>query len=274
MGKEKKIIREEDWGRVIVMDSAAQMGTDEAGQIVVIGSHGAEPAARHVARFLPFGVILNDAGKGRNNAGISGLAVLEAMNILGATVDCMSARIGDGQDSYGSGVISAINGRASAAGVRLRMPARDACALMASAKESARQLYVTERVFQNEAGMVFLADSISFLNKSHSGSVVVCGSHCARTTFDFVKDLGLKGIILNDAGKGKEDEGISGLPVYDRAGIPAAAVDCMTAEIGNARDAWQSGLVSSVNERAARQGVCPGMIAQEAAKLFLAEAET
>ena len=65
MGKTKEVVREEEWGKIVVMDTAAQIGPEETGQVVVMGSHGAESAARHVARFIPFGVILNDAGKGK-----------------------------------------------------------------------------------------------------------------------------------------------------------------------------------------------------------------
>jgi len=269
MGREKKVVQEAEWGKVITMDTAAQMGPDETGQIVVIGSHGAESTARHVARFLPFGVILNDAGKGKNNAGIFGLPILEAMGILGATVDCMSARIGDGQDSYSSGVLSAVNDKAMAAGVRVGAVVTEACHNMLMAKKSARQLYIIEVIHESEAGRIILADSISFLNDGHHGSVVVSGSHGSSTTFEFAKNLGLKGIILNDAGKGKDNEGISGLPVYNQAGIPAAAVGCMTAMIGNARDAWEAGFISATNDLAARLGVNVGMTVKEAAKKLL-----
>jgi len=52
MGKTKEVVREEEWGKVVVMDTAAQIGPEETGQVVVMGSHGAESAARHVARIL------------------------------------------------------------------------------------------------------------------------------------------------------------------------------------------------------------------------------
>ena len=274
MGQEKSVVCEEAWGKVIVMDTAAQMGPDEAGQVLVIGSHGAETTARHVARYLPFAAILNDAGKGKDNAGLSGLPVLEAMNILAATVDCMSARIGDGADNYSFGVISAVNEKAGTAGIRTGMTVKEACLIMLAAKKSDRPLYVTEVVYEgvvgeSAVGRIILADSISFLNESHRGGVIVSGSHCSYSTFAFAKDLELKGIILNDAGKGKDNEGISGLSVYNQADIPAAAVDCMTAKIGSARDAWETGLVSARNDLAAGLGVNVGMPVQTAAKMLL-----
>ena len=269
MEKEKRVVREEEWGKIITMDSIAQIGQEETGQVVVAGSHGSAPAARHAAQHLPFGLILNDAGKGKKDAGISGLPTLEAMGILGATVDCMTGRIGDGFDNYESGIISVINAKAKAAGVRVGMLVVEAASLILAAKKSvaaAREAFV---IYEDEGSRIVLTDTISYLNESHRGSVVVGGSHCAETTYVFVKDLGLKGIFLNDAGKGKDSQGISGLPVYDRAGIAAAAVDSMTAIIGDARDAWESGLISAVNNLAATAGVQNGMRVQEAAKKAL-----
>jgi len=269
MQKEKKIVQEEEWGKVTILDSAVQMGLDETGQVLVVGSHGSELTARYVARYLPFGVILNDAGKGKNNAGISGLSILESMHILGATVDCMTARIGEVHENYYSGIISAVNDKAKTAGVQVGMTALEAARIMLAAKKSSLITDPTPVVYEGEHGRIVLADTISYLNTSHRGCVVVSGSHCAHTTFEWIKDLGLKGIFLNDAGKGKDNQGISGLPVFDQAGIPAAAIDCMSAMIGNARDAWDSGLISAINESAARKGVIQRMAVQEAAKKVL-----
>jgi uncharacterized protein YunC (DUF1805 family) len=269
MEKGKKIVREEEWGKVVIMDSAAQMSSDEIGQVVVAGSHGSENSARHVARYLPFGVILNDAGKGKNNAGISGLSILNSMHILGATVDCMTARIGEGHDNYNSGFISAVNDKAKTAGVQVGMTAIEAARIMLAAKKSSLITNLTPVVYEDEHSRIVLADTVSYLNTSHHGCVVVSGSHCARTTFEWIKDLGLKGIFLNDAGKGKNNQGISGLPLFDQAGIPAAAIDCMRAMIGNARDAWEAGIVSVANELATKLGVNEGMTVQESAKRVL-----
>ena len=267
--KGKKIVQEEEWGKVIIMDSAAQVGLGEAGHIVVIGSHGADSTARHIARYHPFGVILNDAGKGKNNAGISGLSILNSMYILGATVDCMTARIGEGHDNYNSGIISAVNDKAKTAGVQVGMTAIGTARIMLAAKKSSLITNPTPVVYEDEHGRIVLADTISYLNTSHRCCVVVSGSHCARTTFEWIKDLGLKGIFLNDGGKGKDKQGISGLPVFDQAGVPAAAIDCMSAMIGNARDAWDTGIVSVANELAKKLGVDKGITVQESAKRVL-----
>ena len=103
----------------------------------------------------------------------------------------------------------------------------------------------------------------------------------ALTSYVFVKDLGIKGISLNDAGIEKDNQGISALPMYDAANIAAGAVDSMTGIIGNAKDTWESGLVSALNDLAAAAGVKKGMRIQEAAmkvlkafQLFLASDKT
>lgn len=62
------------------------------------------------------------------------------MGILGVTVDCMTGRIGDGVDNYMSGIISAINSKAKAAGVRVGMVVVEAASLMLAAKKSVAAL--------------------------------------------------------------------------------------------------------------------------------------
>jgi hypothetical protein len=265
MGREKKVVLKEGSGKIITMDSIAEISPDERGEVVVAGSHGSGSAARHVVRYMPFGIILNDAGKGKNDAGISGLPVLETMGILGATVDCMSARIGEGQDSYQSGIISAANDKAREAGICVGMKVVEAAKLMLEARDAQEKIQAAFIIHEDEAGRIVVTDTISYLNETHRESVAVGGSHCARTTYDFVKDLNLKGVFLNDAGKGKDGAGISGLPVYQTAAIPAGAVDCMTARIGYGLDAWENGLISSANELAQGLGVTAGMSVREAA---------
>ena len=60
MAKGRKIVQKEDWGELVIMDSAATLTLAEKGQIVVAGSHGSEFAARKIARFEPFGIILKE----------------------------------------------------------------------------------------------------------------------------------------------------------------------------------------------------------------------
>ena len=108
------------------MDSIARINDENEGDIIVCGSHGGKSAAEHAVKFKPKGLIFNDAGKGKDSAGIGGLDSLDRARIMGATVDAFSARIGEGQDSYAFGIISAVNERAYQAGIKIGMSARDA----------------------------------------------------------------------------------------------------------------------------------------------------
>ena len=69
--------------------------------------------------------------------------------------------------------------------------------------------------------------------------------------------------MFNDAGIGADRIGISRLPVLAARGIPAAAVDCMSARIGDGRSMWESGVISHVNSVAAQMGIARGMSVQD-----------
>ena len=88
------------FGRIVLMDSISYISQDNIGDVIICGSHGGKPAAEHAVKFKPKGVIFNDAGKGKEDAGISGLNSLDRAGIMGAAVDTFSARIGEGLDSY------------------------------------------------------------------------------------------------------------------------------------------------------------------------------
>jgi len=128
----QSIIYESDNGRIVVMDSIAHVNDNNEGDVIVCGSHGGRSAAEQAAKFKPKGLILNDAGKGKDDAGIKGLENLDRAGIMGATVDTYSARIGDGLDSYNSGIISVVNEGARRAGVEVGLSGREAALKMLS----------------------------------------------------------------------------------------------------------------------------------------------
>ena len=118
--------------RVFALDSNGLVLAADAGRIIVTGSHGGllggrpETAVKAAVR----AALYNDAGIGIDDAGISRLPALQARGIAGATVDCHSARIGEGMSSFEDGVISALNDRAAAMGGRVGQSARDFVAAM------------------------------------------------------------------------------------------------------------------------------------------------
>jgi len=65
-----------------------------------------------------------------NGAGLTALDPVEADGIAGASVDAMTARMGNGQSTYFDGGITAAKRLTQAKGVRAGQAARDAAILM------------------------------------------------------------------------------------------------------------------------------------------------
>jgi hypothetical protein len=84
----------------------------------------------YVRTFRPWGFIGSDGGIGKNRPGLTALEPVEADGIPGASVDAMTARMGDGQSTYFDDVISAANRLTQAKDVRVGQAARDAAVLM------------------------------------------------------------------------------------------------------------------------------------------------
>lgn len=96
----------------------ARPGHGIAAAVIVSGSHAGESAARFVIEHpeRPLIVFFNDAGIGKEQAGIAGLAALDATGIAAAAYSHESARIGDARDGFASGVLSRVNLAAAALG--------------------------------------------------------------------------------------------------------------------------------------------------------------
>ena len=71
--------------------------------------------------------------------------------------------------------------------------------------------------------------------------------------------------VFHDAGVGAA--GVTRLPVLAARGIPAVAVDGMSARIGDARSLWATGVVAHLNAPALACGARLGMSAREFAAL-------
>jgi hypothetical protein len=111
--------------RVVLVDSAAQVEPDDAGQIVVTGSHGGLVGGdpRLALRVAGCAGVFNDAGVGIDDAGITRLPALAARGIAAFTVSAASAAIGDAGSSYRDGIVSVVNAVAAARGARPGMRA-------------------------------------------------------------------------------------------------------------------------------------------------------
>lgn len=102
---------------VRLVDSITQIGAADAGAWVVSGSHGGTSSAAY-ALAVPLALaVFNDAGIGKDEAGVAALALLQAAGCAAATVAHGSARIGDARDHWAHGVISRVNPAAAALGL-------------------------------------------------------------------------------------------------------------------------------------------------------------
>jgi len=101
-----------------LLDSVTEGGEEQTGAIVVTGSHGGRSAARYALAYRPLLVVFNDAGIGKDEAGVAGLEILEEAGIAAAAVAHTSARIGEARDTWESGVLSRVNEVARALGLR------------------------------------------------------------------------------------------------------------------------------------------------------------
>jgi hypothetical protein len=114
--------------KLFLLDSIAYVGPECDAQVVVCGSHGGSSAAAFVLQQArrPLAVLFNDAGVGKESAGIAGLAMLQDAGVACAAYSNMSARIGDAHDGHASGVISHVNAAAARLGLAPGMAVRAA----------------------------------------------------------------------------------------------------------------------------------------------------
>lgn len=105
----KKEVAKGAAGRVILMDSITKVTKEDSGAIVVCASHGGTSSGEFALEVPLKAVIFNDAGVGKDNAGIAAMAMLQERGVPGATVAHTSGRIGDSMDMWENGVLSHVN---------------------------------------------------------------------------------------------------------------------------------------------------------------------
>jgi hypothetical protein len=111
---------------VVLLDSVTEVTAAHAGCVVVTGSHGGQSAGRYALAVRARLYAFNDAGVGKDEAGIAALAMLDAVGQPAVAVAHATARIGEAADTWSGGVISRINAAAAAAGYRTGEPLRAA----------------------------------------------------------------------------------------------------------------------------------------------------
>lgn len=281
MGDAIRIVRDDGQGRILTFDSATFVPghygeTSAARDVVVAASYAGVLCARMVARSKPRAAIGLDCAIGKDGAGIAGLWFYEALDIPAAAADVMTAEMGNGRDLYEEGVVSRVNELAEGLGVRPGMTVAEAAALLLErAGEAAADRFADkerrEVVHTSENGRsIVCTDSIAFAREEDRGRNVLCtAGHTGRSVVGYITDAAPWGFICSDGGIGKNESGITALEPSAQAGIAGAAVDALTARMGDGHSTYFDGVISAVNRLAAAKGVKVGMRATEAARLLL-----
>ncbi|ARP95147.1 hypothetical protein [Bordetella genomosp. 13] len=263
---------------VAVLDSITKLAPAHAAQVVIAASHGGLYAAYCAAAGAVRAVIFNDAGVGKDRAGIAGLDYLQTIHIPAAAADYRSCRIGDGQDMAAHGRISHANAAAQALGCAPGMTVRSAAECLRSAtgdrmrptaQTESRQVLVADA--QGHARVVGL-DSVSLLDARDDGLIAVTASHGQRLAgldHDGVKARPAL-VSFNDAGMGKDGAGASRLPLLQARGIAAVTVAAASARIGDARSCYETGVISCANDSALELGLRVGLSLQQCISALLA----
>lgn len=274
---------------IVLLDSLGDLQTGNTCPILVCASHCGDNGtlARKVKKCHVKAVFLNNAGIGKNQAGISGLTHYETENILACAVDHNSAEIGVARDTWESGIISHTNSWAKAVGIQIGDSVQEAVAKIFNIFKVASSTPINknldspideEKENNNKADLkkqiqthvdgvsITVTDSITFLDENNAGDIVVCGSHGGLSAGEYAQKRRVKAVFFNDAGIGKNNAGVKSLDSLSDAGILACTVDCMSAEIFNGQDILDNGIITVCNQLAEDRNIKVKMTVKEAIK--------
>ncbi|MGH7335559.1 MAG: hypothetical protein ACREKS_22995 [Candidatus Rokuibacteriota bacterium] len=270
------VVHEASEGRVVVLDSLSRCDERITARDVVVTGSFAGPLAFGFA--LEGGVralVAHAAGVGLDGAGIAGLAFAARFALPATAVDTMSARLGDGRSVHDDGVVAFVNAEAEGLDVCAGMPASLAARRLLAAppgRVTPGLVLVdrSQRIVRESGGRrLVLMGSTSFATAANRQDVLCVGSHGGRVNALPLLAVCPRGVIFNDGGLARDRSGIGGLRLLDEAGVAAAAVDTMTARIGDPLSTWDTGVLSAVNQTAARRRLTSGQAARVAADLML-----
>jgi len=121
---QQKVVKTSGESRIIIVETSSDVNESNSRDIIVTGSH--QGSGSYLAKCKIKGAIGNDAGKGKQDAGIAGFKLLDEHGIPAAAVSNMTAKIGNGNSTYDQGKISAANEMARKLGISEGMSAKDA----------------------------------------------------------------------------------------------------------------------------------------------------
>lgn len=262
----------------IVLDSVTHLLPEHHRAAALCASHGGRYSGYYAASKGVSAVILNDAGIGREQAGLGGVRMLEGLGVPAAAVSSRTARIGDGKDNLARGILSFVNAPAAALGLAVGMPSAEALDRLgastlnpapAPSKEDEHRFEVSSG---KSGGKVIVMDSISLVLPEDAGQIIVAASHgaCPGGKAEMAVKYPVFAAVTNDADRGIDDAGVSRLPAMNQRGIAGACLSAFSARIGDGRSMYEDGYVSALNEIAERYGGKIGQSCREFVEAMVA----
>lgn len=267
--------------KIMTVASCSFVREEHRAHVVVSGSYGGRYNAYNAAKWGVRGVIMNDAGVGKDNAGIRGLDFLDQIKLAAAVADAQTCHIGDGDHMLAHGVISHVNRTAATLGCAPGQSVRYCAGLMRSAvAPTMMPPSITEGarfVMRDVAGepQVICADSVGMLQPDDAGRIVITASHGALSGGrpDNTVPRDIYAVFFSDAGGGMDGAGIARLADLEQKGIAAGTTSADSAPIGDSRALYKDGILSHVNAAAARLGGRIGMPLKDFVDTLIAAAK-
>lgn len=116
--------------QVLLLDSISEILPEDADRIVIAGSHGSQNVPRYALSVPLKGAVFNDAGIGKDRAGVASFDTLNDAGLPVVAVSHETARIGDARDVYEHGIISVANELAVDLGAKPGMSVADYIAMV------------------------------------------------------------------------------------------------------------------------------------------------
>ena len=196
--------------KILTYSSSASAGEECRGQVLISGSYGGEYNAWHAAKWGIRGVVLNDAGVGKDGAGINGLPYLDGIGLPAATADAQTCHIADAEHMLAHGIISHVNETAAALGCAVGQSVRECAERMLPAPvvtteppaiSGGKRYLISENPGEPK---VICLDAAPMLEDADAGAIAVTGSHAAmfRGRPDGLIAPALRAVFFSDAGVG------------------------------------------------------------------------
>ncbi|MEJ0067823.1 MAG: hypothetical protein WDO24_02745 [Pseudomonadota bacterium] len=266
--------------KILTVGSCSHVREEHRGHVVVSGSYGGNYNAYNAAKHQVRAVIMNDAGRGKNDAGICGLAYLDRIGPRRSDRGCDDVpyrrrRRHPGawrdQPCQPDGRLARLHARAERPGLR-RADARGEAGTRRAAADRRRQPRHDPRQSGRAQGGVrrFGGHDQAGGRRPDRRDRLARGLVSEPANNEIAP---VHAVFFSDAGGGKDGAGYARLADLERRRIPAATVSADSAPIGDSRAIHDDGIISHVNEMAAAAGAQVGMKLRDFIAVLIAQAQ-